>query len=257
MIANEREKEILRVLGARLEMTIDDLAKALYVSASTVRRSLHILEKKNLIIHSYGKVRINRLQANDTTSYRLRDGLMYDAKEMLAQAIAKSGLIQDGNVVMLDASTTVAHLTNHLKAFIDITVITSGIRSLCILDDLEIPFISTGGIPVLKSHSFTGQHAIDVIRSYNADVCFVSCHGLSEDGFASDPSAAENDVRKEMLKQSKKKVLIIDGTKINKTCFHNLCHVSAFDEVFCNQALPQEIMKQVKSFHLITENSLL
>ncbi len=235
-------------------MTIDALAKALYVSTSTIRRNLHILESKNLIIHSYGKVKLNRLHANYTTSYQMRDVLMVDVKELLAKEIAESGLIQNGNVIMLDASTTVSHLTNYLKTFVDITVITSGIRSLCMLDDLEIPFISTGGVPVLKSHSFTGQHAINVIRSYNADVCFLSCHGLSEEGFATDPSAPENDVRKEMLKQSKRKVLILDGTKINKTCFHNLCSIEEFDDVFCNALLPKKIMEKVKSFHLVKTN---
>ncbi len=176
------------------------------------------------------------------------------ALNLLAQSVAESGLIQNGNVIMLDASTTVSHLTNYLKSFVDITVITSGIRSLCMLDDLEIPFISTGGVPVLKSHSFTGQHALNVIRTYNADVCFVSCHGLSEDGFLTDPSAPENDIRREMLNHSKKKVLILDGTKIDKTCFHNLCHIAEFDDVFCNKALPARIQEEVKRFHLVKTN---
>ncbi len=251
MAINDKEKEALKIVGQHKEMSISALAKAMFVSTSTVRRILHSLEGKNLIIHSYGKVQLNRLHAGYTTPYQTRDTWMYDVKEALAQAVIESGWIENGNVIMLDASSTVSHLTNYLKGFVDITVITSGIRSLCMLDDLEIPFVSTGGIPVLKSHSFTGQHALDVIRAYNADICFISCHGLSADGFATDPSAPENDVRRAMLKQSRKKILLLDGTKIDKTCLHNLCHVREFDAVFCNKNLPEHIAREVKRFYLV------
>ena len=98
---------------------------------------------------------------------------------------------------------------------------------------------------------FVGQTAIDTVRAFNADVCFVSCHGLCENGLVTDTSVQENDVRRAILEQSKRKVLLIDSGKIGKGCWHNLCYISFFDDVFCDQPLPEPIAKHVKNFHLI------
>ena len=53
------------------------------------------------------------------------------------------------------------------------------------------------------------------------------------------------------MKQSKRRVLLLDSTKINKNCWHNLCDISEFDDVFCDKPLPENIVKKVKNLHII------
>lgn len=115
----------------------------------------------------------------------------------------------------------------------------------------NLRFYSTGGRAINESSSFVGQTAIDALKNFNADVCFISCHGLSENGFVTDTSERENDVRSMIMKQSKRKVLLIDESKVGVNCRHNLCHVSDFDDVYCNSQLPPHIEKAIKSLHLV------
>ena len=90
-----------------------------------------------------------------------------------------------------------------------------------------------------RSFSYIGNDALNTVSHYNADVVFFSCRGLSLDGFASDNSIEENQIRMAMMKQSAKKILLCDSSKVGKTYLHNLCHVSEVDEVICETALPQ------------------
>jgi len=96
-----------------------------------------------------------------------------------------------------------------------------------------------------RSFTLYGQEAIDTIRNYNADILFFSCGGISEDGYLTDEQIDINVLRKEMLKRSKKKVLICTGDKIGKCHTHNLCHISELDEIICDIQLPDYIKEQI------------
>lgn len=249
MAIKDREREILHLLEKKYSVSVKDLAKSLYISESTIRRDLIELEKKHLIVHSYGKVSINKLSADLNIAYSDREHLMYNVKSNLAQAA--SSLIHDGNVIFLDASSTASHIIRFLENFKDIIVITSGLKTAYMLCQMDIPFLSTGGKALNKSFSLVGQTAINTVQTYNADICFISCHGVSKNGMVTDNSVSENDLRMQMLKQSETKVLILDNTKIDQKCWHNLCDISEFDEVFCNESLPPDVMSKIRHFNLI------
>ena len=246
----DREKQILNILKQFPTVTIQTLMQQLYASEATIRRDLRKLEEKELIIHSYGKITAASVSAEKTVGLNLRENLQNPIKQKLAES-AISTCINNGNVIMLDASSTAMNAVPFLEKYKDLIVITSGLKTALLLSQTAIKFYSTGGRAVNTSYSYIGQTAIDTLKHFNADVCFVSCHGLSEQGFITDASERENDVRYTIMKQSKRKVLLIDSSKFNKNCWHNLCLISEFDDVFCDKPLPEHIAKLVKNFHLV------
>ena len=250
MSYNERKQQILSLLSETNTVEVSTLTKFLYASAATVRRDLARLEEEGLIIRSHGKAVSVNLYADKCIPYGQRESVGSPAKKRIAEAAVEAHA-REGAVIMLDASSTVLQTVERLGEFNNLIVITSGINTLIELMKTNICFYSTGGRAINQSSSFVGQTAMDTLKSFNADVCFVSCHGLSEGGFVTDTSERENDIRAMMMKQSRKKVLLIDETKINQNCWHNLCHISDFDDVYCNAPLPDEIRKAVKSFHLV------
>ncbi len=233
-------------------VSVKRLTKLLFASEATVRRDLQKLEMKGHIIRTHGKAVRANSYADKKVDFDVREGEANPIKKKIAEAAVKD-CAPDGSVVILDASSTAMHTVEFLSQKGDVIVITSGIKTAMLLSKTSIRFYSSGGKAVNGSYSFVGQTAIDTIKTFNADVCFVSCHGLSEDGFATDTSERENDVRKIMMEQSKRKVLLIDSSKIGKNCWHNLCHISEFDDVYCDAHLPENVERQIKSFHLIGE----
>lgn len=246
----ERKKQILNLLDESGSIKVESLTKFLYASSATVRRDLARLEEEGLIIRSHGKAMRVNLYADKCIPYGQRKMVGSLAKKKLAEAAVRDHA-REGYVIMLDASSTALHTVEYLDGINDLIVITSGINTLVELMKTNLRFYSTGGRAINESSSFVGQTAIDALKSFNADICFVSCHGLSENGFVTDTSERENDIRSMIMKQSKRKVLLIDENKIGVNCWHNLCHISNFDDVYCNSHLPPNIEKDIKNFHLV------
>lgn len=241
----EREKELLDTIMKSESVSMQALLKSQYTSISTLRRDLIRLEEKGLIIRTRGGVMAVKKSPDDRISFFLRESEQLTEKKLIAQKAAK--LIHDGDTVMLDASTSayciIPHIAEHKK---DIVVITSGAKASFLLGELGINNICTGGKMINKSFSYIGQTAEKTISKYNADIAFFSCRGVSYDGYLTDNSVEENDLRRIMIKHSKKKICLCTGNKFGQTCFNNLCHISEIDMIISESDLPQEISDLMK-----------
>ncbi len=246
---NERQKNIISLLEENPSIEVKELTKLLYASPATVRRDLKKLEEQGLVLRSHGKAVSTRQYSGGNTAFNTRMLLARAAKNRMAKAAVEK-LVQSGNVILLDASSTVAHTVEYLASK-NVTVITSGIQTLSLLAGTDLNFYSTGGHAVKGSYSLVGQSAIEYVGKFNADLCLVSCHGLTPEGYASDTSEPELELRLAMMKSARKTVLLIDGEKFGKTYFQNLCHISQFDYVICDQPLPDEIARTVKNLIIV------
>lgn len=240
----EREDKILDILAACEAVRISDLSEKLFISVPTLRRDLIKLDKKGLILRGHGKVSLVKNSADTKIPFSLREEEQNGAKNIMAKIAAS--YIKDGDVIMLDASTSAYCIVPYLTEFKNIIVITSGAKTALLLAHYGISNICTGGQMINKSFSYIGNDAISVVLRYNADVVFFSCRGLAMNGNLTDGSIEESNLRRVMMKQSKKKILLCDRSKIGNIYLHNLCHVSELDEVISDVKLPESILKQMK-----------
>lgn len=229
----EREDKILSILASEECISTNNLAKNLFISLPTLRRDLIKLEAKGKIVKSHGKISLRRDQADEKIPFSLREEEASEAKIKMAKEAAK--YIKDGDTVMLDASTSAYCIIPHLKEFKDIIVITSGAKAAILLAHLGIPNISSGGKMINRSFSYIGADAVSVLSRYNADVAFFSCRGLSDDGIPSDNSAEENEIRRIMIKQSKKRILLCDKSKRGKIYLNNLSDGKDIDVIISDE----------------------
>ena len=236
---SDREEKILDILRRQGSAGADEMARELYISRPTLRRDLIKLEEKGAVNRTHGGAKLTTRPADDTIPASLRMDEDSGAKNMIAAEAAK--LVRDGDTVMLDGSTSALYLAAALRKKHDVVVITSGARTALILGGMGISTICTGGQLIGSSESFIGGDALRTISCYNADVVFFSCRGLDDEGNLTDNSVGEDLVRLEMMKRSRKSVLLLDSGKIGRRCLHNLRHVSEIDHVVCDKPLPEDI----------------
>lgn len=235
----EREEKIINALLEKESMTTQELSAKLYVSAPTLRRDLIKLEQMGKIVRTHGGAQLIKKAADEKIPFFLREQEQNNAKEIIAKMAVE--FVRDGDIIMLDGSTSAYAIIPHLAGFNNIIVITSSAKSSYLLGRMGISNICTGGRMITRSLSYIGEEAENTVKRYNADIVFFSCRGLSADGKLTDNSVEENNLRKVMQQHARKRVFLCDSSKLNHIYLNNLCHLSDVDEIVCDKTLPQEL----------------
>ena len=110
----DREEKILSALLEKDHMTTQELAAMLFVSQPTLRRDLGKLEQKGRIIRTHGGAQLVKQSADEKIPFFLREQEQNDAKSIIAQRAVR--FIRDGNIIMLDGSTSAYNIVPHLSA---------------------------------------------------------------------------------------------------------------------------------------------
>ncbi|MBQ9355129.1 MAG: DeoR/GlpR transcriptional regulator, partial [Clostridia bacterium] len=150
----ERQNEIINILVEKKSISVNKLAKILYVSAPTVRRDLSELEQQGKVLRTHGGV-ILRMTAESEIPLMFREDQNSIAKQIIANKASK--IVQNGSVIFLDASSTAAHIIPFLKKFSDIVVITNSPKTSMKLGENNIKNYCTGGLLLMHSIAFVGS----------------------------------------------------------------------------------------------------
>lgn len=239
-MSKEREKEILRLLLAKKKITVNELSNLLFTSESSIRRDLARLENQQLVKRIHGGAIIEENSISTLKiPFVMRELEQSDAKIKIAKQAIE--YINDYDVIFLDASSSAYSLVPFLAVKNHLTVITSGTKTLVKLGEYGIKAISTGGELLPSCQSLVGEEAYRTIESFNANSVFFSCRGLSDDGFLTDISDNENNVRRKMIAHSKNAYLMCASNKLGQKYFHNLCTVKDISKVICDTPLPEHL----------------
>lgn len=228
MFSIERHEQIIEILRKRTSASVHFLAKQLHVSEPTVRRDLITLSNQKKIKRTFGGAVINT-DFNAEVPLSLRESENRKAKEYVATEAVK--YIKDDYVIFLDASSTVSNVIKYLPEFKNLTVITNSPKNSIKLAELKIKSFSTGGEMLENSVAYVGTSAQNFIKKFNADLFLFSCRGISNDGMLNDSSIEETEIRKIMMKNSKKNIFLCSSDKIGKKYMYNLCYFKDIDEI--------------------------
>ena len=72
------------------------------------------------------------------------------------------------------------------------------------------------------------------MRGVTADWLFFSSQGITEDGEVSDYSEAETSLRRAMLERARKRVCLMDASKLGRRCAFVLCGREEMDVLLCD-----------------------
>lgn len=234
MFEEERHEQILKLLHDGRMISVNELAKRLFVSEATVRRDLTSLEKEGVVRRVYGGAVL--VGKNRDVPLLMRETEALEAKQLIGRLAAS--LVKENDVIVLDPSSTVYSMIPYLKDFKNVVAITSGLKTAMALGERHIKTYLTGGLMIDNSYSLIGDHAEEMIRSLNADVLFFSCRGVTADGRITDSSVEEAQLSRLMFKHVKRKVFMAAGNKFKRDYFYVMGRVNEMDDVICDQPVP-------------------
>ena len=232
MYGIERQEKILSLLSENVSISVNKLSKLLYVSQPTVRRDLSELERQKKVIRTHGGVVIRNAPDNEIPLL-WREEQNNASKKKISEKAAE--YIHNGDIIFMDASSTVSYIIPQLKSFTDIIVVTNSPKISLKLGEERIKNYCAGGLLLQHSIAYIGSEAEAFVSHFNADIFFFSSRGYTEGGFITDSSAEEACVKKAMLKNAAKSFYLCDSSKKNKKYMYNICRT---DEVSVITELP-------------------
>lgn len=225
MLRQERQESILEYLKSKNTATVKQIAKILFISEATVRRDIEQLENAGYVERFYGGVILAERKGNIMPLVR-RENKNLQGKEKIAQKASQ--LVNDGDTVFLDSSSTAGKVLSHIKNK-RVTVITCS--AVMPEDTGNMRVYSTGGEYSERRKCFLGSFAEEVINNAYADIFFFSCSGITEQGDITDGAEDEISLRRQMMKHAQKSVFLCDSTKFGVKSAFRLCGKDDVSEI--------------------------
>ena len=227
MALNERQQKILELTEQKGRITVARLAQKLYVSEMTVRRDLAKMEQEGHLKRFHGGAVAN----SDYIQYPIDTRMHINEKEKRDLAKKATSYIKSGQTLFLPGCSTCAFMLPLLKDFEDITVITNSVQFLIILSKMRIRCILSGGEYFESDRVLVGRSAENFLRSFNTDISFLSCDGISDDGMISVEDENTAEIVRIGFQNSKCRVVLADRSKLGGRYTYNICRAEDVDEI--------------------------
>jgi DeoR/GlpR family transcriptional regulator of sugar metabolism len=234
----ERMQEVLRMLETRDSVHVAELSKAFAVSEVTVRSDLSQLAREGLVARVRGGVRpLQRGQSELGFDFRLR--LEVERKQAIAKAAA--AMVDEGEAIALDSSTTAYYLALELRTKKELVVVTNGLLIAAALADAPgISVLVTGGMLRLHAMSLVGDLGADVLRATRISKGLLGARGLSIDRGLMDLNPDEVRIKREMANVCERVIGLLDGTKWHRTALLPFVATEQVDTIVTDTGAPAE-----------------
>jgi DeoR/GlpR family transcriptional regulator of sugar metabolism len=245
MILRDRQNRIINALRTGGAASVRELAAALSVSESTIRRDLEVLDRNGELTRTYGGAVLKPGATVEDHGATRAEGPFADSRDVelkAAMAAAAAAMVTDGSVVLLDIGTTTPLLARHLRGR-DITVITS---SLAVFDELRdddaVRLVLLGGVVRRNYRTLVGSLAELGLSQVSADITFLTCTGVRANGHVVDNMAVEAPIKKSMIAAADRVVLLASEKKFPGTGALRLCSLSDVDALVTTSGAPEETL---------------
>jgi DeoR/GlpR family transcriptional regulator of sugar metabolism len=245
--AEERRREILRVLGQNGRITVDEVARRFSVSAVTARGDLDALSEAGALIRSHGGG-IRPLDTVPEHPLRVRESMHHDEKVRIAQAAVQ--LIRPLETVILCTGSTSAEVAREIRrqAIENITVITYALNISTLLADLpNLSLVMLGGFLRHPSTAFVGPHAEHMMHSLHADHCFMSTVGLDGDVGITTLDIMEAQLNQHMISAAAQVTVLADSSKLGHRSLSLISDFRNIHRVITNADAPVEQVEKLRA----------
>ena len=234
MIPFERRRQMLQAFDNSEIVTLDELKKILNgISEATIRRDLKALAREGEIVLLHGGA-ARKMSGSYETPVGSRNILNIKEKNSIAKYAAE--LVSDGEVVYLDAGSTILRMVKYVKSK-DITIVSTNALIAQELEGGRAKCILIGGELLLSTASLVGPMTDSELENMYFDKAFIGASGFSLEAGINTPDPREAKKKQIVKKNSKETYVLMDSSKSGKS---TLCKALELKEVtiICEKETP-------------------
>ncbi len=211
-------------------------------SAVTIRRDLQVLEEQGAI---------KRVHGGAVSHKSLFTGLALSEKEKIKtsekERIARyaEGLVERGDVIIIDSGSTTLQFARNLKNRSGITVITNALNVASELSKSDNKVILTGGEMDLDSLTLIGPLADETLQKISADKLFMGIDAIDLESGLTTPSILEARTAQMMMQASNEKILLADSSKFGRRSLGVVNKITKLDKIITDDGLNSEEIERL------------
>ncbi|GEK91167.1 DeoR/GlpR family DNA-binding transcription regulator [Alkalibacterium kapii] len=221
MLTEERHQYIIEQLNQHQTVSVQDLVTNLGHSESTIRRDLTTLEDQDLLVRVHGGAKKKREPVDEPTMDEKTVKFIHE-KEKISQLAAS--LINDFDVIYLDAGTTTYSMIPHLKDK-NITIVTNGVPHAVLLTDYNIETILLGGRIKQRTKAIIGAIAEQTLAEVNFTKAFMGMNGVDVSQGFTTPDIDEAAIKRKAISQSNQSYVLVDLSKLEEVHFKKVADI--------------------------------
>ncbi len=253
MIPSERRDFIYRYVHEYQIVSINDLVELMDVSHMTVRRDIRMLEEEGKVVGVSGGVKLNDALRQELP-WQEKAQLHHRSKREISKFAAS--LVEDGQVVYLDAGTTTFEIARELGERFNLTIVTNDFSIMqYLMKKSQLNLFHTGGQVDQRNHSCVGNTAAMMLQTLNVDIAFISTSSWDLIHGVSTPHEGKVQIKQTLLEIAKRRVLVSDSSKFGKYGMFRVCRLNQLDDIICDNQLPindiQQLKEQDVNIHII------
>lgn len=213
MTTYDRRQSLLDLLRRQPGLRVPEIAQLLGISEGTVRNDLNALVTDGRLERVHGGAILLEPKNIDSTSFTDR----HQEQAVEKQAIARIAidLVQDGDSILLDASSTAYYFALALTQKQRLRVVTSGLDVARLLaQNTTNTVILIGGVLSPDGSSVTGLLSEQVIAELHIQKAFVSCSGFSIERGMTEVHLEEAQLKRKAIESAKQVFALVDSSKM-------------------------------------------
>ncbi len=233
MLVEERRQRVLDLIGRQGFASLAELAQAIAVSESTIRRDLDYLDHRGLIRRTHGGA---VFVGDEPALPALEERTTRQTEEKRLIARAAAARVHDGDAILLDGGTTTLEVARLLVGR-PLQIVTNSLPIANLFaSSRETDLILLGVYIYPRTGVALGPLTMRMLPDVLVHQAIMSVGGITAKGlFNSNLLLVETE--REMMRCADEVVVVADHTKVGRQALAFLCELSAIDTLIVDAEL--------------------
>lgn len=245
MLVPDRHRTLLDEVRRRGSAQVAQLADAVGVSSSTVRRDLAVLEAEGLLLRARGGAYLRTADAPSPRAASLSSPSDDTGKQRLGRRAVE--LVDDGMTIMILGGSTTATMLP-LLAGRRLSVVTNGLDvANALAPHPETTVVMLGGVLHREQMTLLGRMTEQNMADLHVDVMFAGAYGIHPDVGVTGNKLTTAAYRHTMLRHAASLVVLATGEKFGRQGPTVLAHVDQVDTFVTDEQAPLDTVEAVRA----------